>query len=44
MTRRAPTLTLTPTLTQVTLRDQEGTKLKVTLAQLRNGRYAFRPA
>jgi hypothetical protein len=28
---------------EVTLRDQDGTKLKVTLAQLRNGRYAFRP-
>ena len=28
---------------EVTLRDAEGTKLKVTLAQLRNGRYAFRP-
>ena len=29
---------------EVTLRDAEGTKLKVTLAQLRNGRYVFRPA
>jgi len=29
---------------EVTLRDAEGTKLKVTLAQLRNGRYAFRLA
>jgi len=29
---------------EVTLRDAEGSKLKVTLAQLRNGRYAFRPA
>ena len=28
---------------EVTLRDAEGVKLKVTLAQLRNGRYAFRP-
>ena len=28
---------------EVTLRTDEGTKLKVTLAQLRNGRYAFRP-
>ena len=28
---------------EVTLRDQDGTKLKVTLAQLRNGRYVFRP-
>ena len=27
---------------EVTLRDVDGTKLKVTLAQLRNGRYAFR--
>ena len=29
---------------EVTLRDAEGTKLKVTLAQMRNGRYIFRPA
>mmetsp|Transcript_16926 Transcript_16926/g.28188 ORF Transcript_16926/g.28188 Transcript_16926/m.28188 type:complete len:284 (+) Transcript_16926:124-975(+) len=29
---------------EVTLRDADGTKLKVTLSQLRNGRYAFRPA
>ena len=29
---------------EVTLRDPEGTKLKVTLAQLRNGRYVIRPA
>ena len=29
---------------EVTLRDADGTKLKVTLAQLRNNRYAFRPA
>lgn len=29
---------------EVTLRDAEGQKLKVSLAQLRNGRYAFRPA
>ena len=29
---------------EVTLRDSESTKLKVTVAQLRNGRYAFRPA
>ena len=29
---------------EVTLRDPDGTKLKVTLAQLRNGRYAFRYA
>lgn len=29
---------------EVTLRDADGTKLKVTLAQLRNGRYAFRSA
>ena len=28
---------------EVTLRDTDGVKLKVTLAQLRNGRYAFRP-
>jgi len=29
---------------EVTLREADGTKLKVTLAQLRNGRYGFRPA
>lgn len=29
---------------EVTLRDSDSTKLKVTLAQLRTGRYAFRPA
>lgn len=29
---------------EVTLRDAEGIKLKVTLAQLRNGRFAFRPS
>jgi len=29
---------------EVTLRDNDGTKLKVTLAQLRNGRYGFRAA
>lgn len=29
---------------EVTLKDSEGTKLKVTLAQLRNGRYNFRRA
>ena len=28
---------------EVTLRDADSTKLKVTLAQLRNGRYTFRP-
>lgn len=28
---------------EVTLRDNDGAKLKVTLAQLRNGRFAFRP-
>lgn len=29
---------------EVSLKDPDGQKLKVTLAQLRNGRYAFRPA
>ena len=29
---------------EVTLRDSESNKLKVTVAQLRNGRYVFRPA
>jgi len=29
---------------EVTLRDTDGTKLKVTVAQLRNGRYSFRAA
>lgn len=28
---------------EVTLRDNDSAKLKVTLAQLRNGRYVFRP-
>ena len=29
---------------EVTLRDSESTKLKITVAQLRNGRYSLRPA
>ena len=29
---------------EVTLRDSDGTKLKVTLSQLRNNRYVLRPA